>query len=170
MPVVTTAHAELDYEEPSDYGVDSTSPLPRHGEKVRDAERLAAQLLRVLEQITDPASEPDVLAWPAMTPNVHVHDLLFAQAAINVKYVLRSLEKIASLPAPPAGSAVKLPVAAGKEPTPGSAVVLRGATSESQGPVVGAEAGKAPDSSPGSGPPVSPPARGVGPDVLGPLP
>lgn len=137
MPIVPTAHAEGDYEEPSDYGVEDNPVLPRHGEKVRDAERLSRQLLRVLEQITDPASEPTVLAWPAMTPDVHVHDLLFAEAAINVKYVLRSLEKIAGLPTPPAGSAVKLPARPGAAPS--AAPVAEGHPGGPPVPGVGAE-------------------------------
>lgn len=136
---------------------------PRLGEVLRDAERLIRCALIVLDRTVEPASMPQ--GKPG-----HMADALFETVGYHLEAAMRDLGNIAALPLPPTGSAIKLPVAAGKEPPPGSAVVLRGATSESQGPVVGAEAGKAPDSSPGSGPPVSPPARGVGPDVLGPLP
>lgn len=96
--------------EPNEY---STPPLPRLGEKVRDAERLAVQLIRVLDREVDPASEPDVLAWPAVTDAILAHDLLLARAALQVKDTLRCLQKVASMPLPPVGSAVKLPARPG---------------------------------------------------------
>lgn len=53
------------------------------------------------------------------------------------------------------------PVVAGKEPTPGSAAAPGLAARESTGAVVAPGAANS-DPSPGSGAPVSPPARGVG--------
>jgi hypothetical protein len=134
----------------------STPPLPRLGEVLRDTERLIRCALVVLDRTVDPAS------MPQGSPG-HLADALFETAGYHLEAAMRDLGAIAALPLPAVGSAVKLPVAAGKEPTPGSAVVLRGATSESQSPVAaGAEAGNTPDLPPGSGAPAALPVREVG--------
>lgn len=89
--------------EPHEY---STPRLPRLGEVIRDAERLAAQLIAVLERDIDPASAPTALAWEGIGSGILAHDILLADAAISAKAVLRKLHLITKLPMPPAGSAV----------------------------------------------------------------
>lgn len=83
-------------------------PLPRFGEVIRDAERLAVQLLGVLRRPTDPASAPTVQVWPSLSEDILVHDVLIAEAIVNVEYALRRIGKAAALPSPPVGSAVKV--------------------------------------------------------------
>lgn len=140
--------------EPNEF---SRPPLPRLGEWVRDLERLLTQALAVVDR------EPDARSLPGG----NVFEICQAMVGLHIEAALRDLAKIAEQAVPPVGSAVKLPVAAGKEPTPGSAAALSGAARESTGAVVAPGAGPSSDPSPGSGTPVSPPARGVGPGVLG---
>ena len=146
--------------EPNEF---SRPPLPTLGMAIRDAERLIRCALTVLDRAVDPASLPTGL-------HGHQADAGLEMVGYHLEAAMRDLGDIAALPLPAVGSAVKLPVAAGKEPTPGSAAVLRGAARESTGAVVAPGAGNTPDPSPGSGIPVSPPARGVGPGVLGATP
>lgn len=83
----------------------SPAGLPRLGELIRDAERLAAQLLAVLNREYDSASAPTDLAWPGASELTMV-DLHMAHAASHVQSVLRSLARITELQLPAAGSAV----------------------------------------------------------------
>jgi hypothetical protein len=87
----------------------STPALPRLGEVVRDVERLLAQATAVLKRPVDPASEPTVVACPAISDDVMVHRLLLGEVAVNLYWALRKLGKVAALPMPPVGSAVKIP-------------------------------------------------------------
>ncbi len=80
--------------------------LPRLGEVIRDAERLLRQAADVLARDVDPASEPDVLAWPLMSQEIRAHRLLIAHVTTHVEAALCGLGKVAALPMPPAGSAV----------------------------------------------------------------
>lgn len=83
--------------------------LPRLGEVIRDAERLLAQALSVLDRAVDPASEPDVLAWPEVSASILLHDLLLADVALQLRYAQQKLGRVAELPLPPVGSAIKVP-------------------------------------------------------------
>ena len=146
----------------------STSPLPRLGEVVRDVERLLAQALAVLGREVDPASEPLAVAWPAISDEIRVHTVLLKHARLGIVTALRKLGKVAALPLPPVGSAVKTTrLDAGEEPTPGSASSIGVAERESRGPVVGAEEGADSGLPPVGVTPVAP-GRGVGPGVIGP--
>lgn len=80
--------------------------LPRLDEQVRNAQDLIAQAEAVLRRDVDPASEPTVMAWPALTVDVLVHRLLLAEVAEQLYFVQRKLGRIAALPMPPVGSAV----------------------------------------------------------------
>ena len=137
----------------------SAPPVPRIGEIIRDSERLLAQALAVLERGVDPASIPH--------GNAGLVSFWRDSAGFHIEAALRDLASLADVSLPPVGSAVRPPTATGKEPTPGSAAALGRAARESTEGLTAPGAGKAPDPSPGSGAPVSPPARGVGPEVLG---
>lgn len=91
--------------------------LPRLGEVIRDAERLGAQMLAVLDRDIDPASTPTALAWPEMSGEILVHELLLMSARREIGLALVALASITELPLPPAGSAVPVPVAAPGEPS-----------------------------------------------------
>lgn len=148
-------------------------PLPRLGEVIRDAEHLGAQLLAVLGRAVDPASEPTVLAWPTISDTIRVHDVLMMTASRQVADTLATLARIAALPMPPVGSAIKTPARQdpnpitpglriattdgpdqttrldpGEEPTPGSAVDVAAPTRESdrgpRTPGAGASSGPSP--------------------------
>lgn len=126
--------------------------LPTLGMVIRDVERLLAQATDILYRDVDPASEPTVLAWPAVSDEVMVHTLLMYDVWHSIERAKDKLARIAALPLPPAGSAVKFPAAA---PV---------ASGESPGgpPALGAPS---PDPSPSGAPAV--PGRGVGPGLLG---
>lgn len=80
--------------------------LPRLGEVIRDAERLAAQLVAVLTRDYDPASAPADLAWPGHS-DITVARLHLSFAANDVRSVLRALSRVAAeADMPPLGSAV----------------------------------------------------------------
>lgn len=127
--------------------------LPTFGMKIRDVEKLLAQALAILGRNVDPASEPTALAWPAVSDEVTVHSLLLGEVEVSIELLLAKLDRVAALPLPPAGSAVKFPAAA---PV---------ASGEGPGgpPALGAPS---PDPSPCASPAV--PGRGVGPGVVGP--
>lgn len=144
--------------EPNEFS--TPAPLPRLGGMVRDCEHLLAQVLHLLDRDLDPASLPSGLTGHAVAARR-------VSAGYHVEQALADLAAIGDMPLPAVGSATRLPVAAGKEPAPGSAAALRGAARESTGPVdVGPGAGVDPDSPP-SVTPVAP-GRGVGPGVIGP--
>jgi len=150
-------------------GINPLAPLPRLGEVIRDAEVLGAQLLAVLSRDVDPASEPDLLAWPEVNAEVLVHRLWLAHAVAGVEHALRRLAAVSTLPV---GAPVKTTrLDTGEEPTPGSAVALGGAARESTGAVVAPGAGA--NSGPSPRRAITEPygtgvRRGAGPGVLGP--
>lgn len=144
---------------------------PRLGEVLRDADRLLAQAMRVLRTSVDPASEPDVLAFPGIRDDGCVrapraHAVMLTDAVISVGSARRALQLICELGLPPVGSAIKFParqdpealgpaspvatpggldqttrVVSGEEPTPGSAAAVAPAACESAGVVVTPGAG-----------------------------
>lgn len=130
----------------------STTPLPRLGEVIRDVERLLAQASTILRRPVDPASEPTVVAWPAISDDIMVHRLLLDEVAVNLYWALRKLGKVAALPMPPAGSAVQVP--ARQDPA-------------SAGPVAAPDGPSSSGPPPAGAPPVAP-GRGIGPGYLGP--
>jgi hypothetical protein len=73
---------------------------------IRDVERLLAQAVTILRRDIDPASEPTVLAWPALADGIYVHQLLLAEVAVELGHARLTLGKVAALPMPAAGSAV----------------------------------------------------------------
>jgi hypothetical protein len=123
-------------------------PLPTLSGMVGDVAHLLAQALTILGRELDPAS------LPGGSPDRS--EYYRKAAALHIAAAQRELGRLrAWIPKPTP--------AKGEEPTPGSAVVLRGATSESQSPVAaGAEAGNTPDLPPGSGAPAALPVREVG--------
>jgi hypothetical protein len=83
-----------------------TTPKPRLGELVRDAEGLLAQARNVLKSDYDPASAPsdhDVLGGPG-----YVHSRLMCAAA-DISSALKMLGEVTDAHLPPAGSAVPAP-------------------------------------------------------------
>jgi len=111
-PTGPTGPGRIDTPGPSDAAV--TPPvgpganLPRLGEVIRDAERLIAQAEAVLRRDVDPASEPTVMAWPALAEDVLVHNLLLGEVIAQLHLVQRKLGRIVALPLPPVGSAVEV--------------------------------------------------------------
>jgi hypothetical protein len=91
--------------------------LPRLGEVLRDAERYIAQALSVLDRDVDPASEPTILAWPAIS-EVRVHDVLLSKVAADLQAAVAGLGKVAAMDLPPAGSAVTYPAIPDADPAP----------------------------------------------------
>jgi hypothetical protein len=81
-------------------------PPPRLGEVIRDAERLAAQLLGVLQRDYDLASAPSAEDDPTGLGYVEIR-LMSARA--DVGSALLMLEQITAVGLPPAGSAVQYP-------------------------------------------------------------
>lgn len=77
--------------------------LPRLGEQIRDLERYVAQALAVFDRDVDPDSLPDA--------PLHVQAVTEARLALgfHLDSAMNALARIAALPLPPAGSAVKLP-------------------------------------------------------------
>lgn len=82
-------------------GPGRAEPLPRFGEVVRDAERLFRQALDVLERAIDTASYP-------AGKHGHLADAGFEVVGFHAEAALRELARMADLPSPPAGSAVKV--------------------------------------------------------------
>lgn len=94
------------------------STLPTVGMLVRDGERLGAQLLAMLNRDLDPASlPPEGLDFFAL-------ESLREVAGYHAEQVLMYLARIAALPLPPVGSAIKLP--ARREAAPSAAPVAEG--------------------------------------------
>lgn len=146
--------------------------LPTLGMVIRDAERLGAQMLDVLGRDIDPASAPTVIAWPALSDDILVHQLLLADAAQHVNAALRKLSKLAELPMPPVGSAVRTTrVGPGGGLLPGLAAAAGHTACESNGEPLLLGAGASSDPSPHRSERASDDhRRGVGPGVLGPVP
>lgn len=89
----------------SDCPIKRGTALPRLGEIIRDAERLAAQMLAVLKRDYDPASAPS---------DDDPHDVSYVtirlkSATADVRSALLMLSQITDLDLPPAGSAVHVP-------------------------------------------------------------
>jgi hypothetical protein len=82
--------------------------LPTLGMVIRKAEGYIAQALSVLAREMDPASEPTVLAWPAIS-EVRVHTVLLGKATADLRDAAECLGKVAAMDLPPAGSAVTTP-------------------------------------------------------------
>jgi hypothetical protein len=69
-------------------------------EVVDAAQKLAHQLLAVLEQQVDPASEPRTLAEPADETSPLVHAVLLDRARRQIVAALRCLDVVGDLPIP----------------------------------------------------------------------
>lgn len=92
-----------------------TGQLPTLGQIVRDAEHYGAQMIAVLGRQWDPASGPsqEVSPWGPV-----LADMRLAAAVVDVRTALRVLHELTH-DLPPAGSAVKFPVARSTEGWPG---------------------------------------------------
>jgi hypothetical protein len=102
-----TTHPPGHPSEPTGPGRDAERLL-RLGEVIRDAERLAQQLIAVLKRDYDPASAPTVPAWSGISSDILAHEVLLAGAAVSAESVLNKLHLITKLPMPPVGSAVEV--------------------------------------------------------------
>lgn len=91
--------------------------LPRLGEVVRDAERLAVQLINVLGRNYDPASGP---GYDPYDPFPSEADIRLGQAVALIRSALYELHRLTESGLPPVGSAVMFrPSVAGEGRTPG---------------------------------------------------
>lgn len=81
-------------------------PQPKLGQVVRDAERIAVQLLAVLRRDYDPTSAPSEDHDPTGAGHVQI---LLKCATADVHSALKLITEIADLDLPPVGSAVPFP-------------------------------------------------------------
>lgn len=103
-PPPTRGHLPIGSAADFDWGIKpSTAPTPRLGEVVRDAERLAAQLVTVLARQYDPASAP---VGALGEPDVALSDVHLGRAVALVHAAVAELSAVTFLSLPPVGSAV----------------------------------------------------------------
>lgn len=115
-------------------------PQVRIGEVIRDVERLIAQAQAVVARQVDPASLPADERHRS-TAEVHLLSVDF-----HLLRVQQELAKVAELPLPAVGSAVRVPStrpagSPGEEPTPGYATAVAAVVRESPGALVDTGAG-----------------------------
>lgn len=170
FPVVSTAHAELDYPEPADYGVEPDSaPVPA-GPLLDEADWVAADFYEPGK--TYVSAEFPQYDWRFRCDHITAHPEDGERTALGWRYWRGHWEAYAygecdwSIDRLRVASAAETTPAKGEEPTPGSAAALGTAARESTGAVVAPGAGASPDPSSAGVAPVAP-GRGVGPKFFG---